>query len=26
MKLDDELKKYYDLPAACLAYTKEGKA
>jgi dihydroxyacetone kinase-like protein len=26
MKLDDELKKYYDLPAACLAYTKGGKA
>lgn len=26
MKLDDELKRYYDLPAACLAYTKEDKA
>jgi len=26
MKLDDELKRFYDLPAACLAYTKGGKA
>ena len=25
MKLDDELKKYYDLPASCLAYTKASK-
>ena len=25
MKLDDELKKFYDLPAACLAYTKASK-
>jgi dihydroxyacetone kinase-like protein len=25
MKLDAELKKFYDLPASCLAYTKAGK-
>jgi phosphoenolpyruvate---glycerone phosphotransferase subunit DhaK len=25
MKLDDELKKYYDLPAACLAYSTKGR-
>ena len=25
MKLDDELKRFYDLPASCLAFTKAGK-
>jgi phosphoenolpyruvate---glycerone phosphotransferase subunit DhaK len=25
MKLDEELKRYYDLPASCLAYTKASK-